>query len=92
MANTASMANMIKAADVTRAYRGRKGCTCGCRGKYFEPGSKGLAGVVRDVNARIDEAYRYTAGGEKHVAIRGGGKILVVALRRSANVAFLPTR
>jgi hypothetical protein len=33
--------------NVVRAYSGKPGCMCGCRGKYFESG----AGVTRTYNA-----------------------------------------
>jgi len=89
----ANMANTIKAEDVLQAYRGRTGCMCGCRGKYFEPESRGLAGVLRDVNARMDEATRIAPSRLNKgsiVAIDRDGKTLALYLRPGARVGFVP--
>ena len=53
----------VQISDVKRAYRGKPGCMCGCRGKYFEPGSPELTKVLRTLQAN-ESHVEYDPSGE----------------------------
>jgi hypothetical protein len=61
---------------VTRAYRGKPGCACGCKGKYYEPGANRamVAKVLRTIQA--NEEIARSVG--NWVEARVGGKVYVV--------------
>jgi hypothetical protein len=45
----------MQATDIVRAYSGKPGCMCGCRGKYYEPGERGLTHVLHKIQAAVRE-------------------------------------
>jgi hypothetical protein len=42
--------------DFVKAYSGRHGCCCGCRGTYYEVGTKSGDAMVRAVIKKINAA------------------------------------
>lgn len=47
--------------QIVRVYRGRPGCGCGCRGKYWED-QRNIRRVVKMMNERADEVREDPAG------------------------------
>lgn len=81
--------NAIRVEDVVRAYRGRTGCMCGCRGRYFDEG-RGLKGVLKDVNANLATAIRHEGlDGEQIVAVEQGERTVVLYVRGTADLSFI---
>ena len=62
----------INPSQVVRAYKGKIGCMCGCKGKYYEPGDRMVTKVLREIQAN-EEAVEYDTAGE-WIAARIGGK------------------
>jgi hypothetical protein len=62
----------ITPAQVQRAYKGKIGCMCGCKGKYFEPGSAMATKVLRAIQAN-EELAEFDPKGD-WIAARIGGK------------------
>lgn len=82
-------ASAIKVEDVVRAYRGRTGCMCGCRGRYFDEG-RGLNNVLKDVNANLTTAIRHEGlDGEQIVAVEQGDRTVVLYVRGTADLSFI---
>ena len=68
----------ITPAQIVRAYKGKVGCMCGCKGKYYEP-AESLAMVTKILRiiqaneeiAEIDERGEWVAvriKGQEHCA------------------------
>ena len=75
---------MVPKESVIRAYRGRIGCMCGCKGRYFDEG-RGLTGVLKDVNARLDKvtvAPNLLDTNQDTVSWEGDGYSLVLYVKR----------
>ena len=41
----------ITPSEVKRAYKGKIGCMCGCKGKYYEPGDAMVTKILRTIQA-----------------------------------------
>lgn len=77
---------MILKENVIRAYRGRIGCMCGCKGRYFDEG-RGLTMALKDVNARLSKATVTPSlldTNQDIVSWEGDGKSLVLYVKRGA--------
>jgi hypothetical protein len=64
---------VVKLADVRRAYSGKPGCMCGCRGKYYEAGNRTVTMIVRKMNrwpGRV-QTDRYDNEVIHHIEING---------------------
>ena len=72
----------ITPAMVARAYRGRPGCCCGCRGKYFEKGSREIVKVLRLIQANESSMDGDNCPGIYSAIV--GGKQLIVYLPEAA--------
>lgn len=88
----------VRREDVLRAYSGKTGCMCGCRGRYYtrgevapECGEENTAMVTRIVNAinaSCWEARRQEGlDGEQIVFLETGTRTLAVYLNASADVS-----
>lgn len=62
----------ITPAQLKRAYKGKVGCMCGCRGKYYEPDDRMLVKILRTIQAN-EETIEVDPSGE-WIAARIGGK------------------
>ena len=64
MLNTASLKDLTTS-DFVKAYSGRHGCACGCRGKYYDAGDKMVARILKKIQAsdpsKVDVGPNYVA-------------------------------
>lgn len=49
-------------ADMVRAYSGRRGCGCGCRGSYHDGGTAVATRILNTLKAHADEAIAFPNG------------------------------
>ena len=61
----------ITPSEVKRAYKGKIGCMCGCRGKHYTEGPM-LTKILRTIQANEERAVVYDAGG--WIAVQLAGK------------------
>lgn len=71
-------------AQVKRVYSGKPGCMCGCLGKYYEPGDRMIAKVLRilqaDPRTVLEDGIAYTprnllADGERSYVVYLSGSL-----------------
>jgi len=65
----------LKTTDFIRAYSGRPGCACGCRGTYYEAGSKMIGRILRKFQAADPSTI---AVGPGYLAIDGASRAWVL--------------
>jgi hypothetical protein len=58
--------------EVTQVYSGRPGCACGCRGKYFDKGSKMVKRVYNLFTRNLPNVYSWETSKDKFVALDVG--------------------
>lgn len=62
----------ITPSQIVRAYKGKVGCMCGCKGKYYESGNAMVTKILRTIQAN-EEIAEVDESGE-WLAVRLEGK------------------
>lgn len=72
--------------DVTRTYRGKNECACGCGGTYSEPGSRAEKMRVDFINKNLDKAQVINLSDEDcyEVENRDGSRVTRVYVKVGA--------
>jgi hypothetical protein len=77
--------------DITRAYSGRQGCMCGCKGKYYVATPRGdSAGAFSIVNpGMVTKVLRTIQANEEAANMEADGSCVYLDLGGRSYVAYL---